>query len=259
MFVATFFMVKMKQMRNGILRFLGILLLSSALILSPSGDIYAKKKKKKNKKKEQKELKKKWKKKAKAYIKNPLALKAREEAYEKQIQELTTQNQELTEQVAQLQGELDKVKGELSIAESRVKNCEAEKERLKTAYEAQKQVVTKNVEPGLVYKVQIGAFKYFDINKYLRDNENFKGETQDGLNKYVIGKFKDYEVATAFKKDIRRMGIRDAWVVPYIDGVRVTMAEAKRYIQQQGSTTIPSGNNNSSGSNNSTDEGTDDF
>ncbi len=257
MFVATFHTKKIKSMNSRTLKFLSILFLAFAMIVTPTGASYAKKKKKKSKKKEQKELRKKWKKKAKAYIKNPLALKAREEAYEKQIQELTTQNQELTEQVAQLQGELDKLKGELSAAESRIKSCEAEKERLKTAYEAQKQVTTKNIEPGLVYKVQIGAFKYFDINKYLQDNENFKGETQDGLNKYVIGKFKDYEVATAFKKDIRRMGIRDAWVVPYIDGVRVTMAEAKRYIQQQGATTIPSGGATNNNYNPASNEGTD--
>ena len=40
--------------------------------------------------------------------------------------------------------------------------------------------------------------------------------------------------AEAFKKDIQKMGIKDAWIVPYIDGVRVTMTEAEKFMGKQG-------------------------
>ncbi len=187
----------------------------------------------KNKKKKNKAEYKKWKKKAKAFVKNPMALKAKEEGYQRQIEELTQKNNELQEQYNQLQEQYDQLNAELRSKSNQLEICQQEKERLKTAYEAQKQLMKKDAMPGLVYRVQIGAFRYFDLSKYLKHTENFYGETQDGLNKYTIGKFRDYEMAEAFKKDLRRMGIRDAWVVPYIDGVRVTMQEARRYEQMQ--------------------------
>lgn len=184
-------------------------------------------------KKEMKKLKKEWKKKAKNYVKNPLALKAKEEGYQKQIQILQEENNKLTEQNTALQAQIDSLMFLLKSKDQELAACQKDKEQLKAAYEAQKQVTTKNVDPGLVFKVQIGAFKYFDMNKYLSSTENFSGERHGGLNKYTIGKFRDYEMAQAFKKDIQRLGIRDAWVVPYIDGVRVTMQEARRYMERQ--------------------------
>ena len=86
-----------------------------------------------------------------------------------------------------------------------------------------------------VYKVQLGAFVHFDINQYLKETDkNFEGETQDGMNKYTMGNFRDKDVAESFKKDIQKMGIPDAWIVPHIDGTRVTMEEARQYLGKQG-------------------------
>jgi len=185
-------------------------------------------------KKELEKQKKEWKKKAKSYVKNPLALKAKEEGYQKQIQIMEEENNRLSEQNATLQAQIDSLLYVLQSKEREVMACQKEKEQLKAAYEAQKQVTTKNVDPGLMFKVQIGAFKYFNMNQYLNSTgENFSGEKEGELNKYTIGKFRDYNMAEAFKKDIQRLGIRDAWVVPYIDGVRVTMQEARRYMERQ--------------------------
>jgi hypothetical protein len=32
---------------------------------------------------------------------------------------------------------------------------------------------------------------------------------------------------------LRKIGVKDAWIVPYLDGVRVTMDEAKEYLRKQ--------------------------
>ena len=61
---------------------------------------------------------------------------------------------------------------------------------------------------------------HFDINKYLKETENFEGETRDGMNKYTIGAFKEFAIAEGFQKDVKKMGVSDAWVVPFIDGVQ---------------------------------------
>jgi hypothetical protein len=103
-------------------------------------------------------------------------------------------------------------------------------DKLQTAFEGTKKVVESNIIPGLIYHVQVGAYVHFDMNQHLvQTDKTFEGETRDGMNKYMMGNFKDVKNAESFKDDIRKLGIKDAFVVPYIDGTRVTMDEAAKY------------------------------
>ncbi len=80
---------------------------------------------------------------------------------------------------------------------------------------------------GLIYKVQIGAFKNKNLEKYLDNHVNFSGDIDDdGTKKYTLGYFNDYWEADNFKKYLREMGVRDAWIVSYKDGKRVSMKDA---------------------------------
>jgi hypothetical protein len=193
--------------------------------------------------KEDKKTKKEWKKKAKAYTKDPLSLKSFEEGYrkklfdaEKKAKELGDQNSRLTIKVDSLLNELKKKDAEIAMLKSDLDKLRAEYSKLEAAYSSAKANSEKGVIAGLVFKVQIGAFIHFNMNDYLKETVNFEGESADNYNKYVVGAFRDLEVAEAFKKDIARMGIKDAWVVPYVDGVRVEMAEAKKILAGGGST-----------------------
>ncbi|MDX2189206.1 MAG: Ezrin/radixin/moesin family protein [Bacteroidota bacterium] len=79
---------------------------------------------------------------------------------------------------------------------------------------------------GVVFKVQIGAFKNKDLRKYFENNPNFSGDVDpDGLKKYTIGYFNDYWEAETFKKYLREMGVKDAWIVPYKNGQRVNIRD----------------------------------
>lgn len=79
---------------------------------------------------------------------------------------------------------------------------------------------------GIVFKVQIGAFKNKNLSKYLDNNKNFSGEVDDdGTKKYTLGYFTDYWEADTFKKYLREMGVKDAWVVPYKDGQRLNIKD----------------------------------
>lgn len=87
---------------------------------------------------------------------------------------------------------------------------------------------SKGTSGGLTYKVQIGAFKNFDISKYFNNNQNFSGEIDDdGTKKYTIGEFKDYWEADKFKQFLREMGVKGAWVVAYNNGKRMNMKDAR--------------------------------
>jgi hypothetical protein len=79
---------------------------------------------------------------------------------------------------------------------------------------------------GVTYKVQIGSFRNKDLSKYFDNNPNFSGEIdQDGAKKYTLGIFTDYWEADKFKKALREMGVKDAWVVAYKDGKRVNIKD----------------------------------
>ena len=79
---------------------------------------------------------------------------------------------------------------------------------------------------GIVFKVQIGAFRNKDLTKYFEDHPNFTGDVdQDGVKKYTLMVFRDYWNADRFKKYLREMGVKDAWIVSYKDGKRVPIKE----------------------------------
>ena len=88
-------------------------------------------------------------------------------------------------------------------------------------------VAASTAKPGVVYKVQIGAFRNKDLTKYFNNNKNFSEDVDaDGAKKYTLGEFVEYWEADNFKKYLREMGVRDAWIVAYKDGNRVPIKDA---------------------------------
>ena len=89
---------------------------------------------------------------------------------------------------------------------------------------------------GVVFKVQIGAYKKCDLGDIL-EKGNLKTileQEQIGeLNAYTLGKFRDYWQANQFKKALRAMGLKDAWVVILRDGKRVPFKEVWPEIVQK--------------------------
>ena len=212
----------------------GVLAAGSVSYAQSGGKKKSKQELKREKKRKKKE-KKTWKKRAKQYAKNPLALRDDIGNPKDRIRELEAELSTCNKQSERMERSLDSLQNLLAAKVAELSAQRAKYEKLEAAYAAQKNINEKGIIPGLVYKVQIGAFVYFDINNYLKDTDrNFEGETADGMNKYTMGNFRDLSVADAFKKDIRKMGIGDAWVVPYIDGLRVTMQEAREYLGNQG-------------------------
>ena len=79
---------------------------------------------------------------------------------------------------------------------------------------------------GVFFEVQIGAFEYFDLTDYKEDLVKMNIDKTDQVDQYTLGKFRDLDRALAFRKDIQRMGIKDAFVIAKVDGKRVTVSEA---------------------------------
>jgi len=84
---------------------------------------------------------------------------------------------------------------------------------------------------GVVFKVQVGAFRKVDLEKYAETSKDFEQENSDELRKYVIGNFRNYEDANVLKRYLREMGVNDAWIVPYRDGQRVPLKDVVSQIE----------------------------
>lgn len=168
-----------------------------------------------------KAIKKEWEKKKKEM--DPLELKR-----------ITEENANLGAKAADLQSQLDSknqtidaLNQELTTLKANAANTIAvPKEANETDVSANSQV--NNPSPsGLVFKVQIGAFKDKDLSKYFENNKNFSGDVDgDGTKKYTLGYFTDYWEADNFKKYLREMGVKDAWIVAYKGNTRVEIKDA---------------------------------
>ncbi|MCB0769365.1 MAG: PD40 domain-containing protein [Flavobacteriales bacterium] len=82
---------------------------------------------------------------------------------------------------------------------------------------------------GLVFKVQIGAFRNAIPEETFSDMTPVTGERLDnGIVRYTAGLFTGFEQASEAKDLVRDRGYRDAFVVAYRDGERIPLGVAMR-------------------------------
>lgn len=172
-----------------------------------------------------KQEKKEWKKKAKEFSKNPANLKQlteEKQAAESQLASLNQKLSQLQSSVSDKDARVAELEDQLSQTRTQLTSTRAELAQLKET----PVVNPMDFSQGVVFKVQIGAFKNKDLAKYFENNPNFGGEVKEGEpQKVTIGIFRDYWEADTFKKYMREMGVKDAWIVPYRDGQRVEIKD----------------------------------
>jgi len=111
------------------------------------------------------------------------------------------------QEIASLKEELEKAKSEQAEASAKASSSDCD-----------------DYSKGLVYKVQVGAFRNKDLSKF-QNKGNFWTEDTDGVKKYTIGFFREYWEADEFKKYLREMGVKDAWIVAYENNQRRDIKE----------------------------------
>ncbi|MBK8339704.1 MAG: hypothetical protein IPK99_06780 [Flavobacteriales bacterium] len=81
---------------------------------------------------------------------------------------------------------------------------------------------------GLVFKVQIGAFRDPVPQQLFNDLTPVTAErTANGLMRYTAGMFVSFDNADDAKASVRDRGYKDAFVVAYLDGKRISLREAR--------------------------------
>ncbi|MFV0247418.1 MAG: hypothetical protein ACK5H1_00455 [Tenacibaculum sp.] len=79
----------------------------------------------------------------------------------------------------------------------------------------------------VIYAVQIGVFKQLNINNSNNLNKSFKKIiNQNQTYTYNIGEFDNYNQAKSFKEQVLKLGIKDAFIVAYKEGKRMSIERA---------------------------------
>lgn len=99
-------------------------------------------------------------------------------------------------------------------------------------------VVEANTD-NLIFKIQIGAYskglpEYIDrLYKKLAVLRQIDHYTDDrGVVVYTIGELSDFDAALKLQKQIRQEGVKDAFVVAYNNGKRITLKEAREILKK---------------------------
>ncbi|WAC02686.1 SPOR domain-containing protein [Lacinutrix neustonica] len=83
-----------------------------------------------------------------------------------------------------------------------------------------------SIEDELVYAVQVGAFEERMVSTYSESFMNLKEFEEDEFYKYSIGNFDNLNEAQRFRKELLRIGFRDAFIASYENGRRIRIEEA---------------------------------
>jgi len=170
------------------------------------------------------------------------AMKAELKKYRKNpelLMDLKEEGNVLREENRELQSRINQMESERANAGSQVAQKEREilelNNQLMDAREALRQrseeqppanvMIPREVETGTHFKIQIGAYEKTYIPENLAGGDDMALESDGSLQKVLVGKFMNYQEAKELKAYIRKIGIKDAFVVAYRDGVRVDLSE----------------------------------
>ena len=156
-----------------------------------------------------------------------LAEIARLKKVEQDADSLKAETQKLQTELAEVSKSASENQHTLTL-----ENAQDSTNALVIAYQADSALVSGHIPvSGVYYTIQIGAYKN-DHLKYFSSRaseETIYTEKAEGLNKYLIGLFKDYQEAYDKMVELLNMGLPEAWVVAYKDGQRVTHSQARAY------------------------------
>lgn len=89
---------------------------------------------------------------------------------------------------------------------------------------------------GLIFKVQVGAFRNPIPQDLFKGIYPVVGEkAKPGFVRYTAGLFKALESAVLAREEIRSLGYRDAFVVAYYNGLRISLSEVRNMLNQYSS------------------------
>ncbi len=185
-----------------------------------------------------KEELKEWKNQAKEYKKNPAALKIlteKVEGLESEAAEATSEARRLRQELSTVKIEENQKNAKIATLEDQVRSLNQQLAETRTALMQSEQRTEMTARgggnladgQGIVFRIQLGAFEKRQVATEMAvADDGFLLEDENGVQKITIGHFRDFESAKALRDHMVTIGVKGAWVVPYRDGVRITLQEA---------------------------------
>lgn len=200
-------------------------LLVALFFLATTTTVQAQEKLSKEEKRELKDL-------VKKYKKDPLALQELQESvdmYRNQTQDLeaknnilASENQMLETKVQQLEQSNMALNNQLSTAQDAI----SQMSEPTATMDSRGNEEVEGPVMGTTFRVQIGAYQKNYIPENLDSSDgSMTLEQADGMQKVMVGQFRDYQAAKELMAHMKKIGLRDAWVVAYVDGSRVNLNE----------------------------------
>ena len=152
-------------------------------------------------------------------------MREQEAAMQDKISDLSRRTSQLQDEIQDKDKQITALKNDIVRLETELKNRTQEVRELRDKDE--------QWDRGVVFRVQIGAFKDYDFQDVVGSSPQLKYEEDSNWQKYIMGNFRDYDEADKLKKHLRRTGVRDAWIVPYEDGKRVPLKEVLDKVLKQ--------------------------
>ena len=150
------------------------------------------------------------------------ALKASNAAMVGEVETLEEQITAKDQQISDQQKQVQRMQAQYQATQRELDNLKSQPKQ--PAYNPEV-INGEDFSVGVVFKVQVGAFRKMDLGKYANQSKEFSQEEMQELRKYVIGNFRNYDDANVLKRYLREMGVEDAWIVPYRDGKRVPLKD----------------------------------
>lgn len=145
--------------------------------------------------------------------KEPTVSKRQLEKCEDQLSSLQNQLNDKDASIRQLQQENQNLGSKIAANEQELQRVTAKMQESSDDY-------------GIWFRVQIGAYKDRRIDKDLETTDELSLEEREDIQKISLGRFRNYEDAKKLKNELKGMGLKDAWIVSYKDGKRITIEEA---------------------------------
>ena len=125
------------------------------------------------------------------------------------------------EEISRLRNEVSGLENQLEVANQKIRDLNNQQPDCPEA-----------MREGVYFKVQIGAFRERDVPENLDQSVNLGIEKKNGMQEIVVGQFRNYFKADSLQNQLRAMGVKDAWIVPYKDGQRVPLKEVLDTIKE---------------------------
>jgi hypothetical protein len=96
-------------------------------------------------------------------------------------------------------------------------------------------LLIENFDPseGIFFEVHMEFSGDFDLQQYKSELAELMSVEYDGREKLVLGRFKSFKKALLFENDLKKLGLKDLFLLGRVDGKIMTFKEALALDQNQ--------------------------